>query len=65
MNKKLFTIWLGVFLYVVLSGFFVQKIFLPYIFPQAHWGHGLMIGGDWIQFHKEAVEIASFLREMD
>lgn len=61
-SKRLFAVWSGVFLYVVVAGLFVQKIFLPFLFPQAHWGHGLVAGGDWELFHREGIEIADFLR---
>jgi len=41
----------------------VQLFILPILFPSAHWGDGLMVGGDWIQFHKEGIEIAEKVKE--
>lgn len=56
--KRALILWLSVYIYVVIVGFLVQFVLLPFVFPQAHWGEGLMVGGDWIQFHTEAVEMA-------
>ncbi|SHK41466.1 hypothetical protein [Thermocrinis minervae] len=47
------------YLYTLLTGFAVQFVVLPYLFPQAHWGEGLMVGGDWIEFHQDAVVLAN------
>jgi hypothetical protein len=46
------------YIYTLLVGFTIQFFVLPILFPNAHWGHGLLAGGDWIQFHIETVELA-------
>lgn len=51
--------FLFAYLYTLLAGFAIQFVILSYIFPQAHWGEGLMVGGDWIEFHKDALEVVS------
>jgi hypothetical protein len=38
-------------------------VILPIIFPSAHWKDGLMVGGDWIQFYTEGVEIAKRVQQ--
>jgi len=52
------TLWLAFYLYSLTVGLLVQFVILPIIFPSAHWKDGLMVGGDWVQFHTEGVEIA-------
>ncbi|WP_353684455.1 hypothetical protein V4D30_01290 [Thermodesulfovibrio sp. 3907-1M] len=56
--KNLSLIFGAYYLYTLLVGFLIQFFVLPFLFPQAHWGHGLLVGGDWILFHTEAVELA-------
>ncbi len=56
--KFYITLWLAFYLYSLTVGLLVQFVILPIIFPSAHWKDGLMVGGDWIQFHTEGVEIA-------
>jgi hypothetical protein len=51
-------LWLAFYLYSLTVGLLVQFVILPIIFPSAHWKDGLMVGGDWVQFHTEGVEIA-------
>jgi hypothetical protein len=51
-------LWLVFYLYSLTVGLLVQFVILPIIFSSAHWKDGLMVGGDWVQFHTEGVEIA-------
>jgi len=51
-------LWLAFYLYSLTVGLLVQFVILPIIFPSAHWKDGLMVGGDWVLFHTEGVEIA-------
>ncbi|QER41953.1 hypothetical protein F1847_04035 [Thermodesulfobacterium sp. TA1] len=51
-------LWIVFYLYSIFVGFLVQFFVLPVLFPYAHWKDGLMVGGDWILFHSEAVELA-------
>lgn len=57
-SKKFFLAWCFFFAYSLAIGFIIQKVILPYFFPSAHWGHGLMIGGDWISFYQNANSVA-------
>jgi hypothetical protein len=57
------TPWLGLglalFGYAALVAVLVQFVVLPYLFPAFHAGHGLLVGGDWIAFHRLAAETAA------
>jgi len=41
----------------------VQLVVLPYILPQLHDGHGLLIEGDWVRHHLFTADIAKRIRE--
>jgi len=56
-------LWLAFYLYSLTVGLLVQLVILPIIFPSAHWKDGLMVGGDWVQFHTEGVEIAKRVQQ--
>jgi len=49
-------------LWVIGGGLSLQFIFLPYVVPHAHWGHGLIAGQDSVGFHLAAVETAHKIR---
>ena len=55
--------WLGVLLWAAASAAAFQLILLPYIFTSWHAGDGLLVGGDWLGYHRMAVELAHDLRE--
>lgn len=59
-DRRLF---LGVFVYVLLTGLAVQFVLLPHIFPQLHAGDGLLVGLDAAGFHASAVELMNKIRE--
>ena len=40
----------------------MQLVVLPHVFPGFHAGHGLLIGGDWLDFHRVAAELADQIR---
>ena len=50
--------WLLVFGYSVFVACTIQFILLPILIPSWHAGDGLMIGGDWIVYHKEAIDLS-------
>ena len=50
--------WIAVFCATVTMALFVQLVMLPHLFSELHAGNGLLIGGDWVGFHKIAVELA-------
>jgi hypothetical protein len=56
-------LWLAFYLYSLTVGLLVQFVILPIIFPSAHWKDGLMVGGDWVLFHTEGVEIAERVQQ--
>lgn len=47
-----------VLLYSIVAGLAIQWVFLPYVLPHLHYGKGLMVGGDWVEYHKQAVLLA-------
>lgn len=47
-----------VFAYVIITGFLVQFVILPYLAPGLHDGDGMLRGLDTTGFHREAVELA-------
>jgi hypothetical protein len=51
-------LWLMLFAYPLTVAFFVQLVLLPHIFPAWHAGNGLLIGGDWVSFHRLALSLA-------
>ncbi|MBM4428315.1 MAG: hypothetical protein FJ031_13940 [Chloroflexi bacterium] len=55
-------LWVTIFLYTILTGLFVQLIFLPYIFPAGHAGNGLLKGVDGKGFHKLALELSEAIK---
>lgn len=56
-------LWLAFFLYAAVVAALVQLVVLPYILPQLHDGHGLLIEGDWVRHHLFTAEIAKRIRE--
>ena len=55
-------VFLLVFAWSLIAGLFIQWAVLPAL-PGLHAGHGLMNGGDWIGFHRNAVELASLMQD--
>ena len=62
-HKFHITLWLAFYLYSLTVGLLVQFVILPIIFPSAHWKDGLIVGGDWVLFHTEGVEIAKRVQQ--
>ena len=57
-----FGVFLLAFAWSFIAGLLIQWVVLPQL-PGLHAGHGLMKGGDWIWFHREAVELASLMQD--
>jgi putative peptidoglycan lipid II flippase len=55
---RLGIIWLIVFIYIIVTGLFIQMIFLPHIMPSWHSGEGLFRGMDGQQFHRLALQLS-------
>jgi hypothetical protein len=55
-------LWWFAFCGTALVALSIQLVILPYLLPHLHAGHGLMIGGDWIEFHDTAVRMAETIR---
>lgn len=51
-------IWVCLFIYAATLALLLQLVVLPYLFPGLHAGDGLLIGGDWLGFHRMAVELS-------
>jgi len=58
----LWAIGLVAFLYTVTMAVLVQFLILPHMFPQWCAGHGLLAGGDWVDFHFSAAALADSIR---
>jgi len=54
-----FQIWNIFFIYSVFVSLAVQFVILPIIFPQHHFGDGLLNGGDWVFYHTAAVQASN------
>jgi hypothetical protein len=53
---------LAFFAYTAMVAVLVQVVLLPHVFPAYHAGHGLLIGGDWLEFHRIASRLADQIR---
>ena len=51
-----------VFIWVLIAGLFIQLVALP-VLPNLHAGHGLMMGGDWVRFHTDAVKLVTLMHD--
>jgi hypothetical protein len=51
-------LWFAFFLYTALVALIIQLVVLPYILTSWHGGNGLLAGGDWLAFHRDAVILA-------
>ncbi|TCS73730.1 hypothetical protein [Effusibacillus lacus] len=54
----LLKIWFLFFVYSMIVALLVQLVVLPYLFPAWHSGNGLLVGGDWLTFHRIAADLA-------
>jgi hypothetical protein len=57
-----FFLWVIFFLYTLSIGASVQWIILPYLFPQFHWGEGLLLGTDSVTYHQIAFDRFNLIR---
>jgi len=55
-------IWLIFFSVTFCIILLVQLLILPYIFPSWHAGNGLLVGGDWLAFHDEALSMVERIK---
>jgi len=51
-------LWGSIFVYTILTGLFVQLVFLPHIVPSWHAGYGLLKKMDGRKFHRIALELS-------
>jgi hypothetical protein len=56
-------IWLLFFSYILIVTLLIQLIILPYLLPDWHAGDGLLVGGDWVGFHRDALKQAAEVKE--
>lgn len=54
-------IWFGIlsFAFAAMTAIFIQFVLLPHVVPAWHAGHGLLVGGDWVGFHRIAAELSA------
>lgn len=57
-RRPLMAAWLLFFSYAALSALFLQWVVLPFWLPALHAGNGLLLGGDWVGFHKIGVALS-------
>lgn len=57
-STPLWRLWGAFFAYTAVVALMVQWVLLPYVFPAWHAGNGLLVGGDWLSFHRMAVDLA-------
>ncbi len=55
-------LWLAFFAFTATVAWLVQLVILPYVIPSWNGGQGLLVGGDWLQFHRIAVDLAEKIR---
>lgn len=55
-------VFLLVFAWSLIAGLLIQWVVLPAL-PGLHAGHGLMKGGDWIEYHLAAVDLATLMQQ--
>lgn len=53
-----------VFVYALSVGLLIQLVLLPFVMPALDAGHGLLKGGDWIEFHQKAVHLANLIHHV-
>ncbi len=56
-------LWVAVFFYILIAGLFVQLVALPFVLPAAHAGDGLLAGGDWVAYHRIALDLADQIKQ--
>ncbi|MGC1175158.1 hypothetical protein [Polaromonas sp.] len=58
---KPFGVFSLAFIWALMAGFVLQWMVLPAL-PELHAGNGLLKGGDWVRFHREAAELAALMQ---
>jgi hypothetical protein len=51
-------LWLTFFAFTSFVALLIQLVVLPHVLPGLHGGNGLLVGGDWLQFHSMAATMA-------
>jgi len=52
-----------VFAWTLMCGLLIQKVALPFIFPQMHAGMGLLKGTDGVKFHRIMLELSQVIQQ--
>jgi hypothetical protein len=55
-------VFIATFAWSLLAGLAIQLVVLPYILPGLNAGDGLLVGGDWVGFHKQAVGLVGEMK---
>ena len=61
-RRPLLAAWLLFFAFAGVSALLLQLVVLPLWFPALHAGNGLLVGGDWVGFHKIAVTLSEKMK---
>ncbi len=62
-RRPLLAAWLLFFTFAGFSALLLQWVVLPLWFPALHAGNGLLVGGDWVGFHKLAVDLSQKIHD--
>ena len=57
-KRPLLSAWLLFFVFAAGMALLLQLVILPFWFPALHAGNGLLVGGDWVGFHRLGVALS-------
>jgi len=57
-KRPLISAWLLFFVFAAAMALLLQLVVLPFWFPGLHAGNGLLVGGDWVGFHRLGVALS-------
>lgn len=61
-HRPLVTAWVLFFTFAVVASLMLQLVVLPFWFPALHAGDGLLVGGDWVGFHRIGAALSEKIR---
>lgn len=57
------TVFASTFLFAIAAGLILQLFILPVLLPALHGGNGLLVGGDWVLFHAQALQLVNKIQQ--
>ncbi len=61
-HRPLITAWVLFFTFAAVAALMLQLVVLPFWFPALHAGDGLLVGGDWVGFHRIGAALSEKIR---